>query len=397
MTAAACPAPDSDTPLVRGLLGVVDCNTQALVHSGYSALFAPSGGFTGALTAILTIYVAFIGYRLMLGQSQLRVGEFAVTAVKIGAVLALATQWDAYQALIYRFLFEAPQQLASALLGAVHPAGSALGDNVFDGLQRAFDDLSGFATGYASHATPQTSPFMGGTGLGALVLTSSATILLLSSLGVLLTAKIVLSLLLAVGPIFIALFLFDGARGLFEGWLRASIAFAFAPFASILLLGVALNMLEPSLLQMEELRQRGVFVLGPVYSVATLVLVFAAVSVGAIIAGGMIASGFRLPERRTAAAASEAAASPMAAPPPSILSRAERVAAAAGAIERRDSRLLATARTSAAVQETDRRTQVVALSDRRSQTAPVAETRLGQSVRRVARPRTLRSTAGGAF
>lgn len=393
---AACPAPDADAPLVRGLLGVVDCNTEALVHSGYSALFAPSGGFGGALTAILTIYVAFIGYRLMLGQSQLRVGEFAITAVKLGAVLALATQWDAYQALIYRFLFEAPQQLASALLGTVQRPGSEFGGNVFDGLQRAFDDLSGFATGYADHATPQASPLMGGAGLGALVLTSSATTLLLSSLGVLLTAKIVLALLLAVGPIFIALFLFDGARGLFEGWLRAAVAFAFAPFASILLLGVALTMLEPSLLQMEELRRRGVFVLGPVYSVATLVLVFAGVSAGAIIAGGMIAGGFRLPDRRSAPATSDPAPATVLGPQPATLSRAERVAAAASAIQRRDSQILTTARSFGGVETVERRTQLAALTDRRPQAATTSELRLGQTVRRTARPRTLRSAARDA-
>jgi type IV secretion system protein VirB6 len=392
--ASACPALDADSPLVRGLLDVVDCNTQSLVHRGYSALFAPSGSLADGLTAILTIYVAFIGYRLMLGQSQLRVTEFAVLAVKIGAVLALATQWDAYQALIYRFLFEAPQQLASTLLGAVRPAGPGLGDNVFDGLQRAFDDLSGFATQYASHAQPQASPLMGGAGLGALMLNLSAATLLLSSLGVLLAAKIVLSLLLAVGPIFIGLFLFDGTRSLFEGWLRAAIAFAFAPFASILLLGVALTMLEPSLLQMEDLRGRGVFALEPVYSVATLVLVFGGVSVGAIIAGGMIARAFRLPERRTAPAEALEARATTILPP--VLSRAGRVAAAASAIERRDNLTRSTAQAFASMSEGDRRTQIVPMADRRPQSAPAAEPRLGQSVRRIAGPRTLRSTARSA-
>jgi type IV secretion system protein VirB6 len=45
--------------------------------------------------------------------------------------------------------------------------------------------------------------------------------------------------------VFIALVLFDSTRGLFEGWLRAALAFA-SP-ARARLLGIALVMLQPSL------------------------------------------------------------------------------------------------------------------------------------------------------
>jgi type IV secretion system protein VirB6 len=395
LTAGVCAAPGTDTPLVRGLLNVVDCNTQALVHSGYSTLFEPSSAFATVLTTLLTLYVGIVGYRLLLGQSQLRVSDFALSAVKIGAVLALATQWDTYQTVVYRFLFEGPQQLASLLLSSVQPSDSAFRGNVFDGLQRAFDDLSGFANLYAAHSTPQASPLMGGTGFGALVLTSSASILLLSSLGVLLAAKIVLSLLLAIGPLFFALFLFDSTRGLFEGWVRAAIAFAFAPFASILLLGVALTMLEPSLLQMEDLRRHGVFVLGPVFSVATLILVFSGVSLGAVIAGGMIARGFKLPEplRLAARAPAPSEAVPVIVPA-ATRSRVERVAAAATAMGRREMSTLTSAAWSSSA--TDRRTDVVGAARSRAGAASIEQPRLGQSVRRAVRPRTPRPTARSA-
>jgi len=392
-----CPAPDADVPLVRGLLGVVDCNTQALVHTGYSALFAPGSALAGGLTTLLTLYVAIIGYRLLFGQSQLRVGEFAITALKLGAVVALATQWDTYQAIVYRFLFEGPQQLAGMMLSAVQPDDSAFRGNVFDGLQRAFDDLSGAASGFASNATPQASPLLGGSGFGALLLTSTATTLLLSSLGVLLASKIVLSLLLGVGPIFIALFLFDSTRGLFEGWLRAAIAFAFAPLASILLLGVALTMLEPSLLLIEDERRRGIYQLGPVYSVATLVLVFAGVSLGAVIAGGMIARGFRLPGRATFPALATA---PEAAARPIVYefnqSRAARVAAAAGALERHERVVLRSSLTSnLSSGAADRRSDIV-VAGARTVAVQTSEPRLGQGARRVTRSRTLRPTARSA-
>ena len=389
--ASFCPAPEPDAPLVRSLLGVVDCNTQQMVHAGYVALFRGSGGFSDILTVILTLYIAFIGYGLMLGRSQLRVTDFALTALKIGVVLALATQWDTYQALVYRFLFDGPRQLAAVMVSSIQPDQSAFRGDVFDGLQRAFDDLSGAANAYSAHSPGLASPLLGGTGFGAIMLTMGASILLLSSLGVLLAAKIVLGLLLAVGPLFIALALFDSTRGLFEGWLRASFAFAFAPLATTLLLCVALNMLEPSLLQIEELRKHGVFVLGPIYSVMTLILVFAGVSFGAILAGGMIATGLRLPSRNSLAPSIE----PVTPTHQTISnttdqSRATRIAAAAAAMERREITIPGSFMTASI---SDRRTEIIG-GLRASETfSGRDQPRLGQATRRTVRPRTPRPTA----
>jgi type IV secretion system protein VirB6 len=120
-----CPSIGPDTPLVRGLLGSVDCNVQGLVQAGYAALLQGPTGFAEILTALMTIYVAVIGYRLMLGRAGLSPSQFALTAVKLGVVLTLATQWSAYQTLVYRFLFDGPQQLADGILHQIRASGGA--------------------------------------------------------------------------------------------------------------------------------------------------------------------------------------------------------------------------------------------------------------------------------
>ena len=43
---------------------------------------------------------------------------------------------------------------------------------------------------------------------------------------------------------------------------------------------------------MDELQKQHIYTLAPAYSVATLILVFAGVSAGALVAGGMVALGF---------------------------------------------------------------------------------------------------------
>ncbi len=53
-------------------------------------------------------------------------------------------------------------------------------------------------------------------------------------MGLLVTARIGLALLLALGPIFVVLALFDGTRGLFTGWLKGLVMLALAPLFAVL-------------------------------------------------------------------------------------------------------------------------------------------------------------------
>ncbi len=399
----ACPAPGAYDPIVRQLLVGVDCNVQTLAHDGYATLFAGSGGFGSVLTIGLTIWVALLGYQLMLGRSQLRISDFAFKAVSLGAVLALATQWDAYQGVVYHLLFDGPREIATAVLSGIQPPQSIFRGDVFDGLQRAFDDLTGFANGYALHAPVNANPLMGGTSLGALLLTAAGSTLLLSSLGVILACKIVLGVLLGLGPLFIVLFLFDATRGLFEGWLRASLAFAFVPLLAILLLGVMLVILEPSLSQIEQQSAAGVYILAPTYSVIVLILVFVGVMSGALIAVGVIARGFHLPSRARAlpeAADGGRTNAVLAQRESSAPSRAARTAAAV-AMERRDSRVFSSADSGPETSLIERRVTFGGVGSGGERGAPdgrsaAATTRLGQQARRASGPRATRAAPGAA-
>jgi len=408
---AACPAPDPSDPLVHGLLGVVDCNVQQLVRGGYDTLFQPSGVFPQVLTVLLTLYVAFVGYQLLLGRTRLNVSDFALTAVKLGAVVALATQWSTYQALIYHVLFFGPQQVANLILHSLSDRGATQGGDVFDGLQRAFTDLTSFSPaappgGAAApvvvgggtplnptgSATGILSTLLTKAGFDAELMLASAVVLMLSSLGVLLAAKIVLGMLLATGPIFIAMLLFEGTRGLFIGWLRACLGFAFAPLAVTLMLGVALTLLEPSLQQIETMQATNTYLPGVAFGVVVLVTVFAAVSLGIVIAGGVIAGGLSWPTRRATAATTGAAAPTAAVMREDLASRprSARTAAAVAAQGRRDAMLFDRPGMGAGPGAGDRRT-TISTSAARAERAPALETRLGQAARRKAAPRAARS------
>jgi type IV secretion system protein VirB6 len=397
----ACPAPGPDDPLVRGLIGVVDCNVQSLIQAGYGGLFNSTGAFANVLTVAMILYVAFIGYRLMLGQSPLNITDLALTAVKLGVVIALATQWGVYQQLVYHVLFYGPQQIADVILHDFNARSAAYNGDVFDGLQRAFVDLTSFSPATpagAAAATPGNggaiSTLLSKSGFDSLLLLISAVILLVSSLGVLLASKIVLGMLLATGPLFIALLLFDSTRGVFEGWLRASLAFAFAPLAVTLMLGVSLTLMEPTLEQVETMRASNTYIPGVAFAAMVLVLVFAGVAVGMVGAAGVIAAGFRLPRPAARAGSPGLAAGASTtirsdtAPP----GRAARTASAVAAQARRDARLSDPALAALATGG-DRRASLTTMIERGAPRETPKVERLGQAIRRQSSPRAARSGA----
>lgn len=364
-----------DLPLVRGLLTSVDCNVGDLVQTGYAVLSDPSGVTSLALTGALTLFVALFGWRLMLGQSSLTVGDAAGAAVKIGIVLLLAGSWGTYQTVVYNSLYTGPAELAAALIQS--------GNNPVDGLQSAVDQMQTTADFYAARSGT-ASPLVGGIAYGAMLLNGSAMLLLLSTVGLLIASKIVLAMLLAIAPAIAALLLFDATRGMVEGWLRAMVTLALTPLSVILLLAIELTLLEPALSAMAANRVASRFDVGPMTSIALTVAVFALVLVAAVIAAAMIARGIRLPGRArttalqaaTSQISGDSGAALLAAP-----SRAARVAAAADAAARRDPRA-----SGASTMRADRRADPVAGAARTAM-AFAESSPLGQTYARAAAPR----------
>lgn len=363
-----------DLPLVQGLLTRVDCNVGDIVQSGYAILSDPSGLTSMAVTGALTLFVALFGWRMMLGQSNLTVGEAAGAAIKIGIVLMLAGSWGTYQTVVYNSLYAGPAELAAGLMRSA-------GDPI-DGLQSAVDQMQTTADFYAARSGT-ASPLVGGIAYGAMLLNGSAMLLMLSTVGLLIASKIALALLLAIAPAIAALLLFDATRGMVEGWLRAMVALAVTPLTIILLLAMELALLQPVLATMAANRVASRFDGAPMTGIALTVAVFAFVVLATVIAAAMIARGIRLPGGRTAPM--QAVVSPAANSDGSVQlmspSRASRVAAAAEAIARRDPRI-----TSAVPMRADRRVDPVSGPARNGSNMTTASP-LGQTYARTVAPR----------
>jgi type IV secretion system protein VirB6 len=103
----------------------------------------------------------------------------------------------------------------------------------------------GAAAGPASMMSPQGIMYLG------------AVLLLLGTVGVLLTARIVLAVLLALGPVFVIMGVFSGTRGLTAGWVRGVVLTALTPLFVVLSGGISLELLVPILSRLNTSAQMG--------------------------------------------------------------------------------------------------------------------------------------------
>jgi type IV secretion system protein VirB6 len=222
----ACPAIlHGDAGLAAGM-GALDCQINAAVSLGYGRLFAPGGVFGVTLTSLLTLYVAFIAFGLITGRTRLTLPAMTPKVLTLGLILTFATAWPAYQAVVYGLLTQGPDQIAAAFLGGHGGATRAFADR----LDVLFDQMTDVAQAVSAQGQAHAPNVQ-----DAVKLTwASALILLISTAGLLIVSRIVLAVLLALGPVFIVLALFTRTRGLFEGWLRTATALAFTPMLLVL-------------------------------------------------------------------------------------------------------------------------------------------------------------------
>jgi type IV secretion system protein VirB6 len=211
----------------------------------FARLFGSDALLGQALTGTLTLYIAFYAIGLLTGRTSLSVASLTPRMMTVGIALTFATSWIAYQSVIWNLLVGAPDQVASLLIGTQGSATSLFAnrlDTIFTAVAQAAAAVEA--------GTPKGDA--GSLASGPDLLWLSALLLLLGTVGVLLVARIALAAMLALGPIFILCGLFDGSRGLFEGWLKAAVLFAITPLLAVLIGGGTIALLSPMLDSLES-------------------------------------------------------------------------------------------------------------------------------------------------
>ena len=282
-----------------GVLDFVDCQAETIGASGYQALAAPGSSLSLALAGLLTLFVAFFGYRMLFGETP-TVRDGVLALVKIGIVLALATGWPAYRTLIYDVALKGPAELAgeigrpSGLPGAGGGLVARLGNA--DRLLLVYTEFGpGVVAAPPPAAGGAVEPPQPAASYTELFLAGARILFLTGAIAALALVRLVAGLLLALGPFFIAFLLFDGTRGLFEGWLRVLGGAALGALGAGIALGVELALIEPWLANLIAARAAGYATPGAPVELFVVALVFTLALAAMLVAAARVAHGFRLP------------------------------------------------------------------------------------------------------
>lgn len=259
----ACNTITTGQGFVSATLAHIDCQAQTIGSLGFAGLGGPGSPASQILTAILAIFVAIFGIRLLLGYPT-GPRDIVMAFLKIGIVLALATSWPAFRTVIYDTVLYGPAEIAGTI-GAASDLPGSNGD--FAGRLQTLDNAVHRLTATGSGRWQAIGSTPGGENVvdafrpiavsDDFALGAARVVWLSGTIGSLAVVRLGAGLLLALAPLFAMLLLFAATRPLFFGWLRGLGLAALGALAITIVLAVEMAVLEPWLASTLSLRASG--------------------------------------------------------------------------------------------------------------------------------------------
>jgi len=161
-----------------------------------------------AVVTLATLYVMLWGYLQATGQIDEPIIDGVKRIARIVLVLGVGLRLWLYNTVVVDSAFNGPQALAAAISGSADPVG-IVDQIIFDGgdAASALIQKGGILDGNFSYYLAGAFVYL------AIGLAAIYTIFLLS------LSKIALSILLALGPLFIGTLLFNVSRRFFDAWI----------------------------------------------------------------------------------------------------------------------------------------------------------------------------------
>ena len=179
---------------------------ERFISEGSSALM---GHLKGPLTAAATLYIALYGWFVLKGSIQEPAMDFIFKCMKIVIITMLATTAADYNTYVSTFFFHTvPEEIGTALNISSQPG------NPYDTIMSTAVDK-----GLAMWDVAPWGASMVFDALMVGIIFVTAAFVCVVGFIVSVYAKMALALLLVLGPVFVALALFDATRRFTEGWL----------------------------------------------------------------------------------------------------------------------------------------------------------------------------------
>ncbi len=237
-----------------------------------------------AIVTLATVYVMVWGYLQLTG----RIDEPFVTGLKrlltLAAVLGGAVHLWLYNSLIVDTFYQAPARLAAAIVGAPDPVA------VVDAIWNRGGAVAGYLFNNAGVFKGDVGYYVAGATVWVLV-----GLLCVYTMFLIALSSIALAVLLALGPLFMALLLFEATRRYFEAWLAQLANYALITILTVLVAALLLQIVE-SYADQTAARGTAIVTVDALNMVLIAVLVFLlmrqVMPIAAALAGGIALNSF---------------------------------------------------------------------------------------------------------
>jgi type IV secretion system protein VirB6 len=236
-----------------------------------------------AIVTLATVYVMVWGYLHLTG----RIDEPFVTGLKrlltLAAVLGGAVHLWLYNSLIVDTFYQAPARLAAAVVGAPDPVA------VVDAIWNRGGAVAGYLFNNGGFFKDMGCYIAGATVWVLVGLLCVYTMFLIA------LSSIALAVLLALGPLFMALLLFEATRRYFEAWVAQLANYALITILTVLVAALLLQIVE-SYADQTAARGTAIVTVDALNMVLIAVLVFLlmrqVMPIAAALAGGIALNSF---------------------------------------------------------------------------------------------------------
>ena len=185
----------------------------------------------GAIRAALILYIAIYGWCVLNNWIETTLADAVKHVLKMAIVFAVVTSWSWFHIFFYDVFVNGPDSFIAALTG---------GDTSKAGLDAVFD--TGFAAGNEIFKRANWYD------LPQIFIASLVIVLTLVTVAyalfLLILSKFALAIILAIGAIFLVLYLFNTTRTLFSSWVNSLLNYALVPILTFSLLHLMLRIMK---------------------------------------------------------------------------------------------------------------------------------------------------------
>ncbi|GAC1460103.1 MAG: hypothetical protein PVSMB6_20100 [Steroidobacteraceae bacterium] len=261
------------TWLIGQLLNYIGANTAII-----AAALEP------AIVTLATVYVMVWGYLQLTGRIEEPLVAGLKRLVTLAVVLGSAVHLWLYNSVIVDTFYRAPVQLTAAVAGAADPVATV----------DAIWSQGGAVADYLWSKGGLLSGDIGYNIAGAVVWVLIG-LLCVYTMFLIALSSIALAVLLALGPLFLALLLFDSTRRFFEAWLAQLANYALITILTVLVAALLLQIVQ-SYAQQTAARGAAIMTVDALNMVLIAALVFLfmrqVMPIAAALAGGVALNSF---------------------------------------------------------------------------------------------------------